>query len=129
MPLLPDLGEDTKIEAAFATLQQMIAKGEATLIANLVARGVGDDKRVAESVEEVRYPTEFQGPDLPAEIPRGQARGFPQGVAGGEHHPHGFSDAEGGSQFGNLKRRFPGWRMDHGRRGAGTCASSAPGEI
>lgn len=70
LPLIPDLSDDAKIEAAFATLQQMIAKGEATLAANLVVRGLGDRPLASETTEEMRYPTEFNPPELPGEIPK-----------------------------------------------------------
>jgi len=76
LPLLSDLQEDAKIDAAFAKLQEMIGRGEATLAANLMARGTGDNKLVAQSVEEVRYPTEFDPPNLPSEIPKEKPADF-----------------------------------------------------
>jgi len=64
-PLIPDLSDDEKIEAAWTKLQQMIERGEATLAANLMVRGEPGEKLVAESFHELRYATEFQPPELP----------------------------------------------------------------
>ncbi|EDY19227.1 hypothetical protein CfE428DRAFT_3404 [Chthoniobacter flavus Ellin428] len=67
-PLLPDLGDDEKIDAAWAKLQQMIEQGQATLVANLSVRGDTEQKMIAEEIREVRYPTEFTPPQIPQEI-------------------------------------------------------------
>ena len=67
-PLLPDLNDDEKIDSAWTKLQQMIERGEATLVANLSVRGDVDQKMVAEEVREIRYPTEFTPPQIPQEI-------------------------------------------------------------
>jgi hypothetical protein len=69
LPLIPDLSDDAKIDAAFARLEQMITRGEATLFATLVARGSDGMKLVSESVEELVYATEFNPPTLPPNIP------------------------------------------------------------
>ncbi len=76
LPLLSDLGDDAKIEAAFTTLQQMIDRGEATLAANLVARGLAGHNLASESVEELRYPTAFDPPQLPTDIPKEKPADF-----------------------------------------------------
>jgi hypothetical protein len=39
LPLLPDLGDDERIEAAWGKLQQLIATGETTLVATPTVRG------------------------------------------------------------------------------------------
>lgn len=65
LALLPELNDEAKIEAAFAKLQGMIERGEATLVANLVAKAKDGEKGYAESVEEFRYATEFDPPQVP----------------------------------------------------------------
>lgn len=67
LPLIPDLSDDDKIEAACGKLMLMIEHGEATLLANLSLRGESGVKLVTESVEEVRYPSEYTPPQLPQE--------------------------------------------------------------
>ena len=69
LPLIPDLRDETRIDVAFATLQQMMTRGEATLVANLLARGAGDATLTAESVEEYRYPASFAPPQVREEQP------------------------------------------------------------
>jgi len=72
-PLLPDLNDDEKIEGAWAKLQQMIERGDATLVANLSLRGDPGKRMVAEQIQEIRYPTEFTPPYLPDAIPKEHA--------------------------------------------------------
>jgi len=68
--LMPDLSDDDKIEAAWTKIQQMIEHGEATLAANLSVRAEPGVKAVAESIEELRYATEFTPPQLPQSVPK-----------------------------------------------------------
>lgn len=68
-PLLPDLNDDEKVDAAWTKLQQMIEHGQATLVANLSVRGDAGRRMVAEEIRELRYPTEFTPPQLPQTIP------------------------------------------------------------
>ena len=70
LPLIADLNDDAKVEAAWANAQQMIARGEATLAAHLDLKGEAGAKLVSESVEEYRYPTEFDPPRLPEGVPK-----------------------------------------------------------
>jgi hypothetical protein len=63
--LIPDLSDETKIEAAWISLQQMIVRGEATLVANIVLVAKSGERVVSESIEEFRYPTEYDPPQLP----------------------------------------------------------------
>ena len=70
LPLIADLNDDAKIEAAWTTAQQMIARGEATLAANLVLKGEAEKTLLSESVEELRYATEFDPPQLPQDVPK-----------------------------------------------------------
>jgi hypothetical protein len=65
LALLPDLLDETKFEATYSKLQELIAKGEAELAANLVVRAQHEETAVAESNEEFRYATEFDPPQLP----------------------------------------------------------------
>jgi hypothetical protein len=65
LALLPDLQDEQKIEAAFARVQELIAKGEAQLVANLIVKSLSGEPATAESVEEIRYATEFDPPNLP----------------------------------------------------------------
>jgi hypothetical protein len=69
LALLPDLLEETKLEAAFLKLQEMIAKGDAQLVSTLVVKLRDGEKAEAQSVEEFRYPTEFDPPRLPQNVP------------------------------------------------------------
>ena len=69
LPLIPDLLDPAKIDAACARVQDLIAKGEAELAANLVVKTSEDVKAVAETIEEVRYATEFDPPQLPQNAP------------------------------------------------------------
>ena len=69
LALLPDLNDDAKIESAYARLQTMIEKGEAHLAANLLTKGPSGERGHTESIEEVRYPVEFDPPNLPDKIP------------------------------------------------------------
>ena len=70
LPLIADLNDDAKIEAAWAAAQQMIARGDATLVANLDLKGEAGKPLLSASVEEVRYPTEFDPPQLPQDVPK-----------------------------------------------------------
>ena len=70
LPLIADLSDDAKIEAAWAAAQQMIARGDATLAANLVLNGEAGKALLSESVEELRYATEFDPPQLPQDVPK-----------------------------------------------------------
>jgi hypothetical protein len=72
-PLLPDLDDDEKVEAAWAKMQRMIEHGEATLIANLTVRGQTGVKLVSASVEELRYAVEFTPPEVPNSVPKEKA--------------------------------------------------------
>ncbi len=87
LALLPELHDEAKIEAAFAKIQESIAKSEAQLVANLIAKTTAtlqslqqpapstlapsppappqSKMAVAESVEEIRYGTSYDPPQLP----------------------------------------------------------------
>ena len=73
LPLLPELLDETKIDAAFAKLQELIASGTAQLAANLVVKMRDGQRSVAESIEEMRYGTEFDPPQLPQNAPNDPA--------------------------------------------------------
>ncbi len=65
LALLPELNEDAKIEAAFAKLQAMIERKEATLVAALIAKATDGERAVVESMEEKRYASAYAPPQLP----------------------------------------------------------------
>ncbi len=67
--VVPELNDDAKAAAALQKLLAMIVSGDATLTAHISARGVLGEKTVAESIQEVKYPTEFTPPELPATTP------------------------------------------------------------
>lgn len=70
LALLPELLDEARIEAAGKKLETMITKGEARLTASLLVRTEDATHGVAESVKEFRYPTEFDPPALPRELPK-----------------------------------------------------------
>jgi hypothetical protein len=72
LPLIPDLSDDAKIEAAWAKLQQMIEHDGAEVAANLVIHGLSGQRMVVESIQEVRYATEYVPPQLPDKVPPGK---------------------------------------------------------
>ena len=65
LELVPALSDEKTKAAAMAQLLEMAAKGEATLAGTLVARGTVGEKIMGASVEEVRYPVEFDKPTVP----------------------------------------------------------------
>lgn len=73
LELLPDLSDDEKIDAAWERVQKLIAQGEIELLGKLLLKGDADKRMVAESIEEMRYPTQFDPPQIPSEIPKESA--------------------------------------------------------
>ncbi|MCE9610894.1 MAG: hypothetical protein K8R23_11930 [Chthoniobacter sp.] len=69
LPLLGDLLDETKIEAAYARIQEMIASGKAELVGNQIAKMPSGTRGVSETVEELKYATEFEPPSLPQNAP------------------------------------------------------------
>lgn len=63
--LVPELDDEDKAVAAWEKVQAMIARGEATLAAYLLGKGVAREAITAESAEEMRYPTELDCPTRP----------------------------------------------------------------
>ena len=59
LALLPELMDESTIDAGFAKIQQLIETGEAKLVANLVGKAIEGEKVVAASVQEMKYATEF----------------------------------------------------------------------
>src|SRR5206468_4296903 len=53
--------------------QEMITKGSAKLVANLIGQGALGARIDSSASEEMRYATEFQPPQLPTELPRENA--------------------------------------------------------
>lgn len=73
LALVPDLQDDTKVEAAWARIESMIREGKAALVADLVGQGALGAKVQLECCEELRYATEYEPPQLPTETPREHA--------------------------------------------------------
>ncbi len=73
LSLVADFRDDTKAAAAWDRVQQLVAGGEATLVAAFAPRGAQSQSLVSESVEELRYPTEFVPPNLPDKMPETDA--------------------------------------------------------
>jgi hypothetical protein len=69
LSLLPELLDEVKSEAAYRKLNQMIEAGQAELAAHFVAKVSDSENAVVESVEELRYATEFDPPNLPQNAP------------------------------------------------------------
>jgi len=69
LSLLPGLKDEAKSEAGMAKVQDLIAKGEATLAAHLIAKSKNNEKVEAETAEELRYATEHNPPQLPVNAP------------------------------------------------------------
>lgn len=70
LALMPELLDDAKIEAASAKLDAMLGKGEAQLAASLLVRTSDGVRGVGATIEEFRYPTEFDPPQVPTELPK-----------------------------------------------------------
>ena len=69
LTLLPDLMNAKRIEGAFAKIQQLIGSEKAQLVANLVGKLRDREKGLIETLEEVRYPVEFDPPNVPQNVP------------------------------------------------------------
>lgn len=65
LPLLEDLGDEQKEQAAFAKIEAALAKGEATLEGKQLLLTVHEEKAVSETGVEMRYATEFENPNYP----------------------------------------------------------------
>ncbi|HEV7403655.1 MAG TPA: hypothetical protein VGO11_12035 [Chthoniobacteraceae bacterium] len=65
LTLIPELSDDVKIVTAWPRLQQMVGRGEATLSARLFGKGTTDKAFTVQTIEEVRYATLFDPPQLP----------------------------------------------------------------
>ena len=69
LALLPDLLDEKKAEGAYARIQKLIGSGDAELAANLIAKVRDREKGSSETVEELRYGTEYNPPYLPQNAP------------------------------------------------------------
>ncbi len=69
LPLLAGLNDEAKIETGWTRLRAMIDRGEATLAASLLAKGTSGEKCISESIEEMKYPTEYDPPQVPDFVP------------------------------------------------------------
>lgn len=70
LSLIEEFNDDTKSDAALAKAMKMVESGEAMLAANIDLQGRVGETLTSESLEEVRYPTEFDPPQLPADVPK-----------------------------------------------------------
>ncbi len=70
LQLLPELqsDQDARIETAFAQIQEMIKKKEATLLAWPVLTLLDGERGVSESIVEKKYPTDFDPPTVPQNV-------------------------------------------------------------
>lgn len=73
LALLPELVDDSTVDSGFAKVQALIARGEAQLEANLVVKGEAGKKSMVEGTDEIRYPTEWDPPHLPNQVPKENA--------------------------------------------------------
>lgn len=71
--LIAELSDDAKIDAAWPRVQQMIEQGQIESLASLVVKGRPGGKLIAETVEAMRYATEFDPPQVPDKLPHENA--------------------------------------------------------
>jgi hypothetical protein len=62
--LTPDLEDDAKIDAGWQRLQQMIQAGTATPVAHLLGHTALNQRSRIETIEEMRYASEFEPPEF-----------------------------------------------------------------
>lgn len=73
VPLINEMKDKNKIEAAYAKIQDMLAKGTAKLIGWPIVTTKSGQRSVIESIHEIRYATEYKPPtvnvtpDVPAD--------------------------------------------------------------
>jgi hypothetical protein len=63
LALLPELLDEQRIETAFAKILHLVGIGEAELISNLIGKLRAGTMVSAESVEELKYGTDFDPPN------------------------------------------------------------------
>ena len=82
LSLVPALRDSRLAEAAVADLRTRIEKGTATLVAAPVLQTLSGNRVASESIEELRYPTEFDPPQFPGGFGTSPRRPFtlPDGV-------------------------------------------------
>jgi len=73
LPLIPDLSDDAKIDGAWARVMSMVESGEARLVANLFGRTAERKPLIVQTIEEWRYPTEFEAALPPLTTPKEEA--------------------------------------------------------
>ena len=64
LSLLPDLKDPKKIESANAKIQEMLAKGTATLVGWPTLTTANKERAVVEGIDEIRYATEYDQPTV-----------------------------------------------------------------
>ena len=69
LALIEELSDEATIDATWKRVQERIERGEIESVAAVVARGVEDENLEAQTGEHLRYPTEFDPPQLPQKVP------------------------------------------------------------
>jgi len=70
LELVPELLDDSTAEKGWTHLQQVVERGEGRIVANVIVRGLSGSKATASSGEELLYPSEFDPPQVPKDIPK-----------------------------------------------------------
>ncbi len=68
MVLIEEFESPEKADAAWSHLDRMLEDGEATLEADLIVQGSEEKSLVSQSLEELKYATEFEPPRLPQRL-------------------------------------------------------------
>ncbi|RYD83851.1 MAG: hypothetical protein EOP84_07125 [Verrucomicrobiaceae bacterium] len=73
LELIPELSDDGKIDTSWERGQKLIVQGEIEVLGKLLLKGDADEKMVAESIEEMRYPIRFDTPNIPHDLSKQNA--------------------------------------------------------
>ena len=68
LDVIEELNDPATVEKGWEKLKTQIAAGEAKVVGQMSTKTNAGQKATAESIEELRYPTEFSPPDLPPGI-------------------------------------------------------------
>ena len=74
LPLLPDLSDPAKIDAAVTQILNAIGRKEATLTGYPVVQTLDGERSVSETALEEKYPTEYEPPGQPGLVNNAPAR-------------------------------------------------------
>lgn len=70
--LINEFNDDAKAEAAWERVNKMVEEGKADLVGNLIVKGAEGKRLITECIEEMKYGTEFEPPQLPTKLPEGK---------------------------------------------------------